>query len=127
MSEAGYVELPVIQWLSGQGSATPNDKGLGWTYRNEEEMAAFDRPLDDPLVEKLLVSAILRINEQVKTEAQALEAVNRSPWTMQRFVSSFTNSQRSLSVVAILDTSKSAKRVFTRTHKRDCSRPQDSK
>jgi type I restriction enzyme R subunit len=34
-------------------------------------MAAFDRPLKDPLVEKLLVPAILRINSQVKSEAQA--------------------------------------------------------
>ena len=32
----------------------------------------FDRPLEDPLVEKLLVAAILRINKQVKTPAQAL-------------------------------------------------------
>ena len=65
MSEAGYVELPVIQWLSGEGSSTPGDKGLGWTYRDEEAMAEFDRPLEDPLVEKLLVPAILRINPDV--------------------------------------------------------------
>ena len=38
-------------------------------------MAAFDRPLEDPLVEKLLVAAILRINPDVKTEAQARLAV----------------------------------------------------
>lgn len=38
-------------------------------------MAAFDRPLEDPLVEKLLVAAILRINSEVKTEAQAKLAV----------------------------------------------------
>ena len=82
MSEAGYVELPVIQWLSGHGSTTPNDKGLGWTYRNEDEMAAFGRPLADPLVEKLLVVAIIRINEAVKTEAQALEAVKALRLTM---------------------------------------------
>ena len=66
MSEAGYVELPILQWLSGLGSAEPGDKGLGWTYRDEEAMAAFDRPLEDPLVEKLLVAAILRINDHVK-------------------------------------------------------------
>jgi type I restriction enzyme R subunit len=82
MSEAGYVELPVIQWLSGHGSNTPNDTGLGWTYRNEDEMAAFSRPLADPLVEKLLVPAIIRINEAVKTEAQALEAVKALRLTM---------------------------------------------
>jgi hypothetical protein len=50
MSEASYVELPVIAWLSGQGSHTPGDKGLGWTYRDEAAMAAFNRPLTDPLV-----------------------------------------------------------------------------
>ncbi|MBC7821663.1 MAG: type I restriction endonuclease subunit R, partial [Planctomycetaceae bacterium] len=71
MSEAGYVELPVIQWLSGHGSATLNDTGLGWTYRTEGAMAVYDRPLEDPLVEKLLVDAILCINPEVTTEAQA--------------------------------------------------------
>jgi type I restriction enzyme, R subunit len=73
MSEAGYVELPVIQWLSGHPSLT--DNGLGWTYRDETAMAAFDRPLEDPLVEKLLVAAILKINPHVKTEPQAKLAV----------------------------------------------------
>ncbi len=82
MSEAGYVELPVIQWLSGHGSPTPGDKGLGWTYRGEAEMAAFDRPLEDPLVEKLLVEAILRINSHVTTPTQALLAVNALRKTM---------------------------------------------
>jgi hypothetical protein len=28
MSEAGYVELPILQWLSGHGSTTPSDHGL---------------------------------------------------------------------------------------------------
>ena len=65
MSEAGYVELPVIQWLSGHGSSTPGDNGLGWTYRGESEMSAFGRPLEDPLVEKLLIEAVLRINAHV--------------------------------------------------------------
>ena len=73
MSETNYVELPVIKWLSGHPS--PTDSGLGWTYRDEAAMAAFDRPLEDPLVEKLLIAAILRINPHVKTEAQAKLAV----------------------------------------------------
>ncbi|MDR1854643.1 MAG: type I restriction endonuclease subunit R [Azoarcus sp.] len=75
MSEANYVELPILQWLSGHGSATPGDKGLGWTFRGEEAMAAFDRPLQDPLVETLLVDAILRINDHVATQEQAKLAV----------------------------------------------------
>lgn len=82
MSEAGYVELPVIQWLSGYGSTKPGDKGLGWTYRGEAEMSAFGRPMEDPLVEKLLVEAVLRINAHVTTPAQALLAVNALRNTM---------------------------------------------
>ncbi len=76
MSEAGYVELPVIQWLSGQGSKSANDSGLGWTYRDEAAMSAFERPLEDPLVEKLLIDAIIKINADVTTVAQAKMAIN---------------------------------------------------
>ncbi len=50
MNERGYVEMPVLRWLSGHGSRTPGDTGLGWTYRGEAEMAAFERPLEDPPV-----------------------------------------------------------------------------
>lgn len=82
MSEAGYVELPILQWLSGRGSATPGEKGLGWTYRDEAGMAAFDRPLEDPLVEKLLVAAVLRINDHVKTPGQAKLAIKALRTTM---------------------------------------------
>jgi type I restriction enzyme R subunit len=82
MSEASYVELPILQWLSGQGSATPGEKGLGWTYRDDSAMAAFDRPLEDPLVEKLLVEAILRINDHVKTPEQAKLAIKALRTTM---------------------------------------------
>jgi type I restriction enzyme R subunit len=64
MTEAGYVELPVLRWLSGHGSSTPGDPGLGWTYRDEAAMAAFDRPLEDPLVEEVLVDAC-QINDNV--------------------------------------------------------------
>jgi type I restriction enzyme R subunit len=82
MSEAGYVERPILQWLSGLGSAAPGDRGLGWTYRDEAAMAAFDRPLEDPLVEKLLVAAILRINDHVKTPEQAKLAIKALRTTM---------------------------------------------
>lgn len=75
MSEAGYVELPVISWLSGHGSATAGDTGLGWKYRDEAGMSSFDRPLEDPLVEKLLVAALRRINPVLTTDAQAAPAV----------------------------------------------------
>lgn len=69
MTERGYVELPVLRWLSGEGAAESSDKGLGWTYRAEAEMEAFERPIEDPLVEPLLVAAIIRINPDVKTKA----------------------------------------------------------
>src|SRR5690606_30584045 len=82
MSELGYVELPILQWLSGHGSATPGDAGLGWTYRDEAAMAAFERPLPDPLVEELLVGAILRINPHVTTPDQARRAIKALRTTM---------------------------------------------
>jgi type I restriction enzyme R subunit len=75
MTEAAYVELPILAWLCGEPEPGTPAGGLGWTYRDEAAMAVFDRPLEDPLVEKLLVSAILRINTEVKTEAQAKLAV----------------------------------------------------
>lgn len=74
MTEAGYVELPILKWLSGFGGDT-SDTGLGWTYRDEAEMAGFERPLEEPLVERLLIDALIRINDDVKTENQALLAV----------------------------------------------------
>lgn len=75
MSEAKYVELPILGWLCGERRAEYRVGGLGWTYRDEAAMAAYDRPLEDPLVEKLLIAAILRVNPEVKTEVQAKLAV----------------------------------------------------
>lgn len=75
MSEYSYVEQPILGWLCGEPVAKKGAAGLGWTYRDETAMAAFERPLDDPLVEKLLVAAILRINSEAKTEAQARLAI----------------------------------------------------
>ena len=75
MTEYGYVEQPILNWLCGEPRATYHVGGLGWTYRDEIAMAEFERPLEDPVVEKLLVKVILRINLEVKTEAQARLAV----------------------------------------------------
>ena len=76
MSEYGYVEQPILGWLCGEPQSPKyGDRGLGWTYRDEAAMALYERPLEDPLVEKLLVAAILRINTTVTTEAQAQLAV----------------------------------------------------
>lgn len=75
MSEAGYVELPILQWLSGYGGDDPDDHGLGWVYRDESDLAVFDRPLEDPLVEQVLIEALMTINRQVDTVAKAKLAV----------------------------------------------------
>lgn len=75
MSEAGYVELPVIKWLSGHGSALHGDVGLGWHYRDEANMASYGRSLSDPFVEPLLLTAIRKINHHVTTDAQAQLAI----------------------------------------------------
>jgi type I restriction enzyme R subunit len=62
--------------------------GAGWTYRTGDEMSEFDRPLEDPLVERLLIRAIIRINAKVTTEAQAMLAVNALRKTMRPSTSS---------------------------------------
>lgn len=82
MSEFSYVEQPILGWLCGEPKAKYGARSLGWTYRDEAAMAVYGRPLEDPLVEKLLVAAILRINPAVKTEAQALLAVAALRMTM---------------------------------------------
>lgn len=75
MSEYGFVEQPILTWLCGETKAPYGSSGLGWTYRDEVAMAAFERPLEDPLVENLLVAAILRINSEVTSETNAKFAV----------------------------------------------------
>jgi type I restriction enzyme R subunit len=75
VSEYGYVEQPILGWLCGEPKAKYGARSLGWTYRDEAEMAVYERPLEDPLVERLLVEASLRINSAVKTDAQAKLAI----------------------------------------------------
>ena len=75
MSEYRYVEQPILGWLCGEPKAKYGAVSLGWTYRDEAAMAAYERPLDDPLVERLLLEAIRRINPQVTSAAQAKLAV----------------------------------------------------
>jgi type I restriction enzyme R subunit len=82
MSEYGYVEQPILGWLCGEPKTKYGARSLGWTYRDVVAMALYERPLEDPLVEKLLVAAIVRINPQVKTEAQAKLAVDALRRTM---------------------------------------------
>lgn len=75
MSEYTYVEQPILTWLCGESQAKYAAGGLGWTYRGEASMAQYERPLEDPLVEKLLVAALLRLNPAVRTEARVKPAV----------------------------------------------------
>jgi type I restriction enzyme R subunit len=75
MTEANLVELPVLRWLAGHGSAAVADQGLGWTYRDAAAMLAYERAVEDALVERLLVAALQRINPEIATEAQARMAV----------------------------------------------------
>jgi type I restriction enzyme, R subunit len=72
VNEAAYVEMPLIEWLSGSIDAG----GLGWEYRDEQDMASFGRALEDPLVEGLLVAAIRKINTEVGTDDEARLAVD---------------------------------------------------
>lgn len=73
MSEYSYVEQPILAWLCGD--STGKEVGLGWTYRDETAMSAFDRPLQDPVVEELLVEAVRRINSEVTSDTQAVVAI----------------------------------------------------
>ncbi len=82
MSEYGYVEQPILNWLCGEPKAKCRVGGLGWTYRDEAAMTKFGRPLEDPLVEQLLKEAIVRINPHVETETQAWPAVDALRKTM---------------------------------------------
>jgi type I restriction enzyme R subunit len=66
MTEYGYVEKPILDWL----------QPLGWTFRTVEQMEAYNRPIEDPLVEALLLPALRRINADVQTDAQARMAVD---------------------------------------------------
>ena len=83
MSEYGYVERPILKWLCGEKSATYGGSGLGWTYRDQAAMAEFARPLEDPLVERLLTAAIVRVNPHVEDETGARSAVNALRKAMQ--------------------------------------------
>ncbi|MDD5706590.1 MAG: type I restriction endonuclease [Kiritimatiellae bacterium] len=80
MSEYTMVERPILRWLSGEadenyGTRTGLAGGLGWTYRDETAMAAYGRPLDDALVESILVPKIRLLNACVTSDAQARMAV----------------------------------------------------
>ena len=78
MSEAAYVELPVLAWMCGEPTTPYRAGGLGWTYRDEEAMAAFDRPLEDALVEKILI-------ERLKRFARTIDPQNISGQFIERF------------------------------------------
>jgi hypothetical protein len=87
MSEAGYVEEPNLEWLSGHGSATPGFTGLGWTYRTGDEMSEFDRPLEDPFVERLLIRAIISVQGVKQCRDDTVLLVNGIPLVIAEYKS----------------------------------------
>lgn len=59
LSELKPVEQQVTQWLSQ----------MGWELRTPEEMKAYNRPLGNPVVEKILKEQVTRLNEGVSQTA----------------------------------------------------------
>jgi type I restriction enzyme R subunit len=70
MTEYGYVEKPILEWLAGRFN-NPNDSGVGWKFRSAEAMEEFNRDVIDPICDGLLVPALQRINPALDTEEKA--------------------------------------------------------
>ena len=81
MTEHGFVEKPILEWLAGK-SDDATDVGMGWTYRSPEMMDTYDREITDPLVDGILIPAIMRINASVDTEEQARKVISLLRGTM---------------------------------------------
>jgi type I restriction enzyme, R subunit len=73
--ELGYVEQPMLDWLSGD-QADPSDTGIGWTFRSRAQMEELRPDITDPVVDALLVPALMRINKLVDTEEKAQRAAS---------------------------------------------------
>jgi type I restriction enzyme R subunit len=72
LSEAGFVDKPILQWLCGHPKR-PSDTGLGWIYLSPRDLEKRGRPTTDPLLEWETVAALIRINraDGLDTEAKA--------------------------------------------------------
>ena len=70
MTEYGYVEKAILEWLAGR-FIDPNDSGVGWKFRSAEAMEEFTREVTDPICDGLLIPALQRINPAVDTEEKA--------------------------------------------------------
>ena len=75
MSEYSYVEQPILAGSAASRRRSTAPAASAGPTATRRRWRRYERPLEDPLVEKLLVAAILRINADVKTEAQAKLAV----------------------------------------------------
>ena len=53
LSELRGVEKPVTEWLSK----------MGWTFRSNEELKEFRRPLSNPVINQILVEMVTEIND----------------------------------------------------------------
>jgi type I restriction enzyme, R subunit len=74
MSEYSYVEKPILEWLSGNPT-DPSDKGLGWTYRTQKDLAIYGRDEIDALTEGILIPALRKINPGITDDNKAKKAV----------------------------------------------------
>jgi len=70
MTEYGYVEKAVLEWLAGRFT-DPNDSGVGWKFRSAEAMEEFNRDVTDPICDGLFIPALQRANPAVDTEEKA--------------------------------------------------------
>ena len=70
MTEYGYVEKAILEWLAGRFD-DPNDSGVGWKFRSAEAMEEYGRDITDAICDGLLIPALQRINPAVDSEEKA--------------------------------------------------------
>jgi len=74
MTEYGYVEKAILEWLAGRFT-DPNDSGVGWKFRSAVAMEEFGRDVTEPICDGLLIPALQRINPAVDSEEKARKVV----------------------------------------------------
>ena len=56
-SEIPAVEVPMSKWISD----------LGWSYKDNEDLKRFKRPLANPIIDEILLDKIASINIPITT------------------------------------------------------------
>ena len=59
LSELNAVERPVTEWLSK----------MGWTFKDRDELKAYNRPFSNPIIKPILIEKICKLNEISETDA----------------------------------------------------------